>query len=507
MKLDFARNMKRNVASSAINNVIRLLFPFLNRTLFLWLLGPAYLGLNGLFGSILGVLMLAELGFGSAVISSMYKPIADDNRELTCAYLRFYRTVYRWVGGVIFFGGLCLLPFLRKLIHGNVPPDIDLHILYVIHLVNAAASYFFFAYRGSVLAVHHRNDVLNNVRTFTSILQYIVVFLILLLTRSYYLYVIATVFFTIISNLLIFRESRRLFPAIEPRGALPAENRRRVLSDVKSVFLHKVGGVVSYSFDNIVISVFLGLVAVAAYGNYYYVVTSVAGLISIIYKSVLGGFGNKIHTETKAENFRLFMKMVRMTQLCILWSSAMMAALYQPFISAWTRGDPALMRHALTPILMILYFYVNQSRQMLLSFKAAAALWKQDRWKPIVASFVNLAFNFAFVIWLPDAYKLDGVILSTIISYVFIQVPWEAHVVFKYFFNGAQAKVYWWMHVRYALLTVVLCAIAWDTARLIPFDGVGGIVAKGAVVATVTVFTMLMVFPNVISALRDRKAK
>ena len=65
MKLDFARNMKRNVASSAINNVIRLLFPFLNRTLFLWLLGPAYLGLNGLFGSILGVLMLAELGFGT----------------------------------------------------------------------------------------------------------------------------------------------------------------------------------------------------------------------------------------------------------------------------------------------------------------------------------------------------------------------------------------------------------------------------------------------------------
>ena len=39
MKLDFARNMKRNVASSAINNIIRLLFPFLNRTLFLWFPG------------------------------------------------------------------------------------------------------------------------------------------------------------------------------------------------------------------------------------------------------------------------------------------------------------------------------------------------------------------------------------------------------------------------------------------------------------------------------------
>ena len=454
MKLDFAKNMKRNVASSALNNGVRLLFPFLNRTLFLWLLGPAYLGLNGLFGSVLGVLMLAELGFGYAVISAMYKPVAEDNHELTCAYLLFFRTVYRWVGAVIFFGGLCLLPFLKSLIHGYVPPDIDLHILYVIHLVNAAASYFFFAYRGSVLSIHHRNDVLDNIRTFTSVLQYVVVFLILLLTRNYYLYVVATVLFTV---------------------------------------------------DNIVISVFLGLVAVAAYGNYYYVVTSVAGMVSIIYKSVLGGFGNKIHTETKEENFRLFMKMVRITQICILWSSAMMAALYQPFISAWTKGDPTLMRHALTPVLMILYFYVNQSRQMLLSFKAAAALWKQDRWKPIVSSLVNLAFNFAFVIWLPDAYKLDGVILSTIISYVAIQVPWEAHVVFKCFFNGGQARVYWWMHVRFALLTVVFCAIAWDTARLIPFGGLGGVLSKAALVAAVTIATLIMVFPNDLQALRRRK--
>ena len=292
--------------------------------------------------------------------------------------------------------------------------------------------------------------MLSNIRTVTSVVQYVVVFLILLLTRNYYFYVLATVAFTAISNLLIFHESRRLFPDLEPRGNLPDENRRRVLSDVKSIFLHKVGGVISYSFDNIVISAFLGLVAVAAYGNYYYVVTSVAGLIGVIYGSVIGGFGNKIHTESKDENFRLFMKMGRLTQTCILWSSAMMTALYQPFISVWTKGDATLVRHALTPVLMVLYFYVNQSRQILLSFKTAAALWRQDRWKPIVGGAVNLALNLAFVILLPDDYKLDGVVFSTVISYVVVQVPWETHVVFTHFFNGAQARIYCWSHVRFA---------------------------------------------------------
>ena len=468
MKLDFARNVRRNMVANAVSSGMRLLFPFLNRTLFLWLLGPEYLGLNGLFGSILGVLMLAELGFGTAVVCSMYKPVADDNRELICAYLRFYRTVYRWVGAAIFVLGLCLLPFLRTLVKGNVPPDIDLHILYVIHLVNTAASYFLFAYRGSVLGAHHRNDVITNIRTGVSIAQYVVVFLILLITRNYYHYVIATVVFTVAQNVLLVKASRKLFPDIEPRGTLPDDKRRQVISDVKSIFLHKVGGVISYSTDNIVVSAFLGLVAVAAYGNYYYVVTAVSGLVATVYSSMTGGFGNKIYTESKADNFSLLLRMNRLTLLLVLACAVCMTALYQPFIAVWTKGDPALARHALTPILMVLYFYVNQSRQTLLTFKSAAGLWRQDRWKPIVAGAVNLALNIALVVTLPDAYKLDGVILSTIVGYVFIQIPWESHVVFTAFFGRHEARAYWRQQALFVLVAFVLCAAAWWLSTLIP---------------------------------------
>ena len=168
MKLDFAKSTRRNVPAVALNRVLDMAFPFLNRTLFLWLLGPEYLGLNGLFRSVIGVLSLAELGFGMAIDCSMYKAIAEDDSRLVCAYLKFYRTIYRCVGAVIFFGGLALLPFLDRLVHGTVPPDIDLHVLYVIHLVNTAASYFLFAYRGVVLGAHHRNDVVTNISRATT---------------------------------------------------------------------------------------------------------------------------------------------------------------------------------------------------------------------------------------------------------------------------------------------------------------------------------------------------
>ena len=362
MKLDFAKNVKRNMIANAASSGIRLLFPFLNRTLFLWLLGPAYLGLNGLFGSILGVLSLAELGFGTAVVCFMYKPVAEDDRELLCAYLGYYRTVYRWVGAAIFVIGLALLPFLDRLVHGDVPPGIDLHVLYLIHLVNTSVSYFLFAYRGSVLTAHHRKDVVTNIRTALSVAQYLAVFLILLVTRNYYHYVLATVVFTVLQNVLLVRASRRLFPDVEPRGRLSAELRRRVVSEVKAIFMHKVGGVISYSVDNLIISAMLGLVAVAAYGNYYYVVSSVASIVAAVHSSTQGGFGNKIHTESKADNFRIFMATDRLTMVLVVWCAAMMAALYQPFVAVWTKNDPSLVRHALTPFLMVVYFCVNQSR-------------------------------------------------------------------------------------------------------------------------------------------------
>jgi len=460
MKLDFRRNVKRNALANALGSVTRLAFPFLNRTLFLWLLGPAYLGLNGLFGSVLGVLMLAELGFGQAVVYSMYKPVADDDRELLCAYLAFYRTVYRCVGAAIFAIGLVLLPFIGRLVHGEVPPDVDLRLLFLIHLVNTAASYFLFAYRGVVLGAHHRNDVITNIRTAVSVAQYAAVFAILALTRNYYHYVLATVAFTVVQNVLLFVASRHLFPDVEPRGALPAESRRRVVSDVKSIFLHKIGGVITGQSDNLVISAFLGLVAVAAYGNYYYVVTAVSALAAVVYQSLGGGFGNKIHTETREANFRLFMKMNRLLLFVLAASAVCMAALYQPFIQIWAKGDPLLVRHVLTPALMVLYFYVHESRQVLLTFKGAAGLWRQDRWKPIVAGVVNLVTNVAFVICLPDAYKLDGVIFSTIIGFVLIQIPWESAVVFRNFFGRAEERAYWRTQGAFAAATFALCAAA-----------------------------------------------
>lgn len=507
MKLNFVQNTKRNVIAGSINQVLKLVFPFLNRTLFLWLMGPEYLGLNGLFTSILGVLTLAEFGFGKAVACSMYKPVADDDHELVCAYLRFFRTIYRWVGSSIFVLGLCLVPFLRKLVHGDLPPGINLYILYMLHLVNTSASYFLFAYRGSILSVHHRNDVLTNIRSVSEIVQYLSVFLVLILTRNYYWYVIVTVLFTVIQNLLLMYETRRLFPDIVPRGKLPPDKRNQVISDVKSIFLHKIGGVISGQIDNVVLAAFLGLVVVASYGNYYYVCTSVAGIPAIFYSTLSGGFGNKIHTESREKNFELFMRVNRLVGIINIWCAAMMLALYQPFVVIWSKRNPELIQHFLTPVLMVLYFYINQSRQVQLAFKGGAALWYQDRWKPVVGGLVKLLTCLLFIKILPKEYKLDGVILSTIIGYIFVQIPWESHVVFTSFFNQTQSKAFWIFQLQFMLIAVLVCVITWGIVTMIPLDRISGLLVKGFVAMLVSSGLVLALFHKDVSAIMEKVLK
>ena len=182
----------------------------------------------------------------------------------------------------------------------------------------------------------------------------------------------------------------------------------------------------------------------------------------------------------------------------------MMAALYQPFIEIWTRGRPELSRHLLTPILMVIFFYIYQSRQTLLTFKAAANLWRSDRWKPLVAGAFNLTVNITLVVILPDEYKLDGVILSTVLSFCLIQIPWEAHVVFKEFFGRREASIYWRAQLSAAAKATALCASAWLVVRMIPASGATGLLVKGAVAAVFVAAALYALFRQEVYDLASR---
>ena len=81
----------RNTVAATIEQIVFNVLSFVSRTVFIHTLGKTYLGFSGLFSDILTLLSLAELGMGTAIIYSMYKPAAEkDYRKLT-ALLNLYK--------------------------------------------------------------------------------------------------------------------------------------------------------------------------------------------------------------------------------------------------------------------------------------------------------------------------------------------------------------------------------------------------------------------------------
>lgn len=88
---------------AAANHGITVILSFVNRTVFIRLLGVDYLGINGLFADILMMLSLADLGLTSAMAYSYYKPIAEHDTEKVAALLQYYKKIYQYIAASVAF--------------------------------------------------------------------------------------------------------------------------------------------------------------------------------------------------------------------------------------------------------------------------------------------------------------------------------------------------------------------------------------------------------------------
>lgn len=455
MKLERVKNSKRNIFHGLSFRLLGTLLPFINRTVLLRVLGIEYLGLNSLFASIIGVLSLAELGFGTAIIFCMYKPIAEDDIETVCGLLEIYKIIYRRIGLIIIVIGLCISPFLEYFISGEVPSGVNIHLVFFIQLSNTVIDYCFFAYRSSILSAYQREDIVSKVASWTLVLQYILQFAILFSTKDYYTYLMVMPFITLIRNIIKYRIASRLFPfcKIKSNKKIDDHIKKDIITKANAFFLHRVGGVVINSLDSVVISAFLGLSATAMFNNYWNISYSVVNTVTIFYSSILAGIGNSVASESKEKNYEKFKQLTVLNNWIVGWCAICLLCLYQPFMKLWVGEDLLFPFH--TAVLFVVSFYVSMIRKINHTFKDANGLWFEDRLKPLVSGLVNAILNIIMI----QIIGIDGVILSTIISISLIEFPWEVFVLFKTYFKTETFHYY----VKLFMSTVIIAFVAFLT--------------------------------------------
>ena len=475
MKMNRTKNTTRNIFWGMVNKLITLLLPFLLRTIMIKVMGSDYLGLNSLFTSILQVLNLAELGFSTAVVFSMYKPIADDDKPTICALMNFYKKVYRVIGTVVLVIGLALLPFIKYLIKGSCPSDINIYILYLIYLFNTSISYFMFAYKSSLLNAHQRNDITSNINSIVYIAQYGIQIALIILFKNYYIYIIVQPVFTVVNNLFTAYIAKKKYPEYICRGSLDKSLLAQIKKKVGGLMIQRLCSTTRNALDSIVISSFLGLTAVTMYGNYYYIVSAVHGVLGIIQNSLSAGIGNSIAVESAEKNHNDMHKFIFIYAWISGWCTICMACLYQPFMRIWMGESLMFPVHIM--LTFCLYFYSMCMGDIRSLYTTGAGLWWEGRYRSIMESLANIVLN----IVLGYFFGVFGVILSTLISILIVNFGYGSHIVFKYYFKNGRLKYFFAKHALYAAVTLAVGAVTFFLCGLISINKTADLIIKALI--------------------------
>lgn len=477
------KNAVRNIFWGFWNRIFLIILPFVMRTVLIYTMGNEYVGLNSLFTSILSVLSLSELGFSSAIVYSLYKPIAENDKARINAIVKFYRDIYHIIGYVIAILGLAVLPFLKNFISGTYPSEINIYVLYLIYLANTSVGYFLFAYKKAILAASQRNDIESNVSTITTVLQYGFQIGLLIVFRNYYVYCIILPLMTVLNNLIISYYVNKNYPYIKCEGKLERSFFDTLKKQIVGLVTQKIGTTVISSIDSIVISSFLGLVILAQYTNYYYILSAIVGILAIITSSIMAGVGNSLVTKSKEENYTQFKTFNFMYVWIVSWFSACMLCIYQPFMRIWVGEENTLPMGIV--VLFVVYFYVYKQNDMCGIYKQAAGIWWEGKFMPLVAAGVNLVVNIILVLTI----GLSGILLSTIISLLLVYFPWGTWILYHNCFDIQWAyRNHLLRQFGYGIGAIVVCVITYAVCGLLP-DNIFGLVAR---------FVVCAIIPNVV---------
>lgn len=463
MKLERTKNTARNMIFGSISKVYNLAVPFVLRTIMIYTLGMQYVGLNSVFTSVLQVLNLAELGVGSAMIYSMYKPLAEGDTVKIGALMNLYKVYYRIIGAFILVAGLALMPFIPNLISGEIPDDMNIYILYGINLGATVLSYWLFAYKNCLLFVHQRNDITEKISMIINTIKYVLQIGALIIFKDYYIFIIITLVTGAALNIVTALVVDKLYPQYKAIGKLEKSEIKLINGRVRDLVTGKIGYIIVEQSDTLIISAFLGLTLLAQYQNYYFILTSIMGFLMIIANSANAGIGNSLVTETPQKNFNDFNKFTFLFVWLGIVCVCCFAGLYQPFMKLWV-GEENLLDYPMV-IMFCVYFFVKLLNTLFNLYKDAAGIWNQDKYRCLVVALSNLGMNLVMV----QFWGLYGILLSTILSMLFIGIPWLLRNLFTCVFKHS-AKKYVSKLLVYTLIGIVLCVACAFVSGYIVFD-------------------------------------
>lgn len=445
-------NSMKNIATGWGFSLVTTVTGFVSRTVFIAVLGKTFLGLSGLFANVLTMLSLSELGFGTAMVFALYKPLADHDTETVKALMRFYERAYRIIGIVVAALGVVMVPFLPLLIkeHDSI---YSLYWIYGIYVFNSAYTYFF-SYKRALMSANQKGYHITLITTVTKLLTNGLQIAVLLGMRFalrgdaanlghmqsmvFIAYLLTQTAVSIGENLYVNAFIDRRNPFLRQRDAKPLapDTHRSIIKNVQALVYHKLGDFCMYATDNMIVSVFLNLQYVGMLNNYVMITATLSGLVANLFNGLSASLGNLVAKENEEKRLRVFDVMLFVSTWVYGAISVALLCLLTPMVNLWL--GPHYLLGRLAVAVMAVNFYLTGLRIPFLTIKNAAGIYRQDRFVPVVQSVLNIVLS----IVLAGPLGVAGVLLGTAISNLSLSMWYRPILVYRLVFGRSAAEYF-----------------------------------------------------------------
>jgi len=477
-------NASKNAASALFNKLCVLFLTFVSRKFFIHYIGVEYLGINGLFSNILTLLSMADLGLGTAMNVSLYKPIAENDVKKLSALLNYFKKIYYLIAVAVTIIGLGLVPFLPYII--NLDTKIPhLYVYYMVFVLKNTVSYLFI-YKQSIISADQKNFLVNKIDVYVNVLKVIVQIIIVVLFKNYFMYIFIDFLSVIAHNLAISFIADKHYPFLKEKNELNRKEKRIFFHDMYFAFLYRISGSILGGTDNILISIIVGTIAVGMYSNYYTITYGLENVIMLIFTSLTASVGNLVVTSTANRRYETFKTMQMVGNWLGAFITICLLYLIQDFIVIWLNEDMLLDKYVQIAVVINMYYTICM--RPIWTFREGTGMYRQIGYIMFAAAVVNIVLS----IIMGKIWGVGGILIATSIA-KFITCFWyEPTFLFKNFFC-IKPKYYYFEYLKNVLLTIACGGMCYFPVKIIPSVSILGWLIK-AITCTVIVNAVYFIY-------------
>jgi len=411
--------------------------------LFIQVLGSETLGLYQLFSQIMVYVALVDGGLSSAILFSLYKPNAENDKKKFNAILSGAYKTFSKIGTIVFLIAFAISFVVPFLIKDSTFDYWYVSLTFLLFSLSNVVGYFFVPYN-CLLEVKEKKYIYNLTSQIGQVVLSILEIIMLLFKVRFEYILIMHSIVKLCASLIEVYICKKEFPDIKINQK---EKEYSFKKHINSLLFHKINGLVGSNIDTLIISSFLGLKDVAIYSTYNYIINMLKNILGKISTSMTAIVGNSL-IKSKEKMYELYQEFNSILFFIAIVLCTPLTLAIDDFIDIFYEGEIATnFLIAISFVTILFTFIIKMNTNMFIN---ASGLYKETKHCALTDTIINLILSLTLV----HLVGIPGVLIATAISVFIAEYILKSKVVHNHVFEKSP-KEFYLKNTKFFLLYII----------------------------------------------------